>query len=820
ARLYLVKANIHIARTELDEVLDACINGLQMLDVNVPRKGGNLRVFIEFLRTNWYLRGKSLQDLNTLPEWEGPAGKYMGELLYLSLHPTYVSSPALYGTFCLKTLQVSLKKGVSTFAHLGFSTYGIFLGVGFNQFEKAHRFMEIGGSISERLKDQNSTSYSSRAFSKSFGGRMRDGFPWFEKAFRYSDERGLYREATEPLTLYGINQYHAGVPLDQVAANLRKYLSYARKSATEHLYNSILVVYYNVLRMQGRTDVILRDAKGGALDASRMQKILFETNYLTIRAYHNFMQMQQAYLLGESDRAYTLLKATLPIAHSVAGAFTSMEISFYHGLILASRLHASRGWRRRKFARQLRKIANKIGKWAQAAPANYAHREKMLRAELAFASGNTSQALALLDQAIAAASKDEFFQNAAIAQERAGQICLAQGKLEQAASYLNPALQGYQSWGAALKVQQMYMAYQLHLQAGTKPAILSRQQASSPLDTSPDVISLLKASRIISGEISLRGLLARLIRILIENAGAERGVLLIESEGELHIQVSGTANQEAIEIQENEEAEQVPRSIINFVSRSRKALLLDDAMHDPEFGHDPYIQEFQPRSVLCHPIVNQSKLSGILYLENNLTTGGFTRERLAVLDILAAQAAISIENALLYEDLEERVEVRTRELKKTLRFLQTTQDQLVQAEKLASLGQVTAGIAHEIRNPLNFVNNFSELSMELAEELEEVVAEIQDGTLKKATHATIQEYLEDLKNNAEKIRRHGKRAESIVQNMLLHAASGTGEQQWVDFNKLTKEYVLLAYHGIRGQKATFSCTIEFDLDEAVGKIQI
>jgi two-component system NtrC family sensor kinase len=179
----------------------------------------------------------------------------------------------------------------------------------------------------------------------------------------------------------------------------------------------------------------------------------------------------------------------------------------------------------------------------------------------------------------------------------------------------------------------------------------------------------------------------------------------------------------------------------------------------------------------------------------------------------AAQSAVAIQNARLFEN----VEIRTRELARSLADLRTAQDRLIQTEKLASLGQLTAGIAHEIKNPLNFVNNFSAVSVELIDELQEAVQSVQ---LDEKTRRDIAELSEMLRGNLDKVVQHGKRADSIVKNMLLHSRQGSGEHQPVDVNALVEESLNLAYHGARAEKQGFNITLERSFDPMAGNVDL
>ena len=191
----------------------------------------------------------------------------------------------------------------------------------------------------------------------------------------------------------------------------------------------------------------------------------------------------------------------------------------------------------------------------------------------------------------------------------------------------------------------------------------------------------------------------------------------------------------------------------------------------------------------------------------------FTSKQIELVQTFADQAAIAIENVRLFES----VEARTRELAKSLEDLRTAQDRLVQTEKLASLGQLTAGIAHEIKNPLNFVNNFSALSVELIDELRDALGR---RHLDSKLRAEIAEIADMLQGNLDKVVQHGKRADTIVKNMLLHSRQGSGEHRPVDINALVEESLNLAYHGARAEKQGFNITLERSFDPAAGEVDL
>jgi signal transduction histidine kinase len=237
-----------------------------------------------------------------------------------------------------------------------------------------------------------------------------------------------------------------------------------------------------------------------------------------------------------------------------------------------------------------------------------------------------------------------------------------------------------------------------------------------------------------------------------------------------------------------------------------------DVELDPEYHFGPAAKIGGYRAVLAVPLMRDGAIEGVLLLGRS-EPGPFTSRQIELVQTFADQAVIAIENARLFTQVQER----TKELSLSLDDLRTAQDRLVQTEKLASLGQLTAGIAHEIKNPLNFVNNFSALSAELVDELNDV---LKPAALDNKTREEIDELTHMLKGNLEKVVQHGKRADSIVKNMLLHSREGSGEHRPVDINAVVEESLNLAYHGARAERSGFNITLQRDLDPDAGMIDL
>jgi len=244
----------------------------------------------------------------------------------------------------------------------------------------------------------------------------------------------------------------------------------------------------------------------------------------------------------------------------------------------------------------------------------------------------------------------------------------------------------------------------------------------------------------------------------------------------------------------------------------RKPIQVPDLRNEPASPVNEIVLAEGYRSILIVPMLRPDHIVGGLVVRRK-TPGEFSKSTIDLLQTFADQSVVAIQNARLFES----VEARTRELGASLEDLRTTQDRLVETQKLASLGQLTAGIAHEIKNPLNFVNNFSGVSAELIDELREALGRT---TGDDKTRREIAELTDTLRDNLDKVVQHGKRVDAIVKNMLLHAREGSGEHRLVDANALVEESLNLAYHGARAEKQGFKINMERSLDPAAGQVDV
>lgn len=339
-----------------------------------------------------------------------------------------------------------------------------------------------------------------------------------------------------------------------------------------------------------------------------------------------------------------------------AARATPIEAShhFYHALTLTALYPDAPVSGQAQMARLLESELKKLKLWADNCPQNYCNRYALVLAEIARIEGRPAEAMDLYEEAIGSARDNGFVQQEALAFELAARFYATRGFETFAHAYLRNARDGYHRWGAEGKVRQLDEIY-----PQLRDDIIAPRSPTAIAETVEhlDLGTVIKVSEAVSGEIVLEKLINTLIRAAIEHAGAERGLLILQRGDEYRIEAEVRTSSNGVEVDQQQASvtgADLPESVFRYVVRTKESVLLPDASGQNPFSADDYIREHHARSVLCLPILKQTRLLGVLYLENNLTPYAFTPARMAILKLLASEAAISVENALLYRDLAER----------------------------------------------------------------------------------------------------------------------------------------------------------------------
>jgi signal transduction histidine kinase/FixJ family two-component response regulator len=429
---------------------------------------------------------------------------------------------------------------------------------------------------------------------------------------------------------------------------------------------------------------------------------------------------------------------TIPQIESSFGAslgqLTVIIFYFYDSLVRVAVYSEVSQSERQGILDRVKANQEKMQNWAEHAPMNFLHKFYLVEAELHRVLGEKLEAMEMYDKAIALAKENEYINEEALAYELAAKFYLLWGKETIAQLYMQKAHYAYQVWGAQRKVEDLEEKYPQLLtgtSAHSKTNTTVNQTTTTPTTTSHfrtstslDLATVMKAAQALSGEIVLSNLLSQLMKIAIENAGAEKGFLILDKSGKLLIEAQGNFDKNDVRVLRSipiDDSQELPISIIHYVEKTHENVVLKDASAPGIFATDNYIVNSKPKSVLCTPLIHQGKLLGILYLENNLTTDAFTSDRLEVLKLLSSQAAISIENARLYTDLEEalqnletKVEQRTLELQENNILLQQEIRERKRAEEAAQAAnraksEFLANMSHELRTPLNGILGYAQI---------------------------------------------------------------------------------------------------------------
>ncbi len=420
------------------------------------------------------------------------------------------------------------------------------------------------------------------------------------------------------------------------------------------------------------------------LDASRLEGHWFSEQYTLPRlagndmllSFYRSVQIALCYLFGDPEGAREHAVEALKTRHGLLPHYLYTKISFYGALayVAGSGNEAAR----QEQSEVLVVFEGELKTWAESAPMNYAHQYRLLLAEKCRLAGDHWPAVQHYEAAREGARTNGFVHDEALANELFGRFWLDQGNEGFASVCLAEALGCYRAWGAVAKADDLQARYAQLIVPSSVSVVKTGPDSVDPDVVAPtasilDLDSILKACHTLTGEIDLPKLLAKLIVIVIENAGAERGLLLLPEGDDWFIEAEGCIDSDHVTIERSDNvanSRRLPATIIHHVSRTREPAVLDDVLQDERFSRDPYVEQKRVRSALCLPLVNQGKLVSILYLENNLAPGVFSEERVELLDLLSSQMALALENARLYSRLEERIAQRTVDLTEAGRMLE------------------------------------------------------------------------------------------------------------------------------------------------------
>ncbi len=740
-----VKAyELRIKTCEVQRELLAAVNlgldALQILGVTLIDAPTSLDVQQAIATTASNLAGKEIADLINLPSITDANAQAALQLLATLVPAAYQSTPELFILMACQQVNLTIQYGNTPFSASGFADYGIIFSGLSQDIEASYKFGQLALKLLERIDDRNTRSqtlFKVSTFILPWKHSLRDAIPFLEDAYLSGLETGDLAHAGYAAAHKCQYSYWSGLELK----TLEQEMAYGSKAIAHINQETALkwnqIFHQTVLNLLGLAENPCR-LVGSAYDEAQFLPLHIQLNERTVVHYVLLNKLVLSYLFGQLPQAVEYAVSAKQYMDATRGWFTVPVFHFYDSLAHLALYPVSLPSQQQQILKRISQNQQKMRNWTVYAPINFQHKFDLVEAEQARTLGNYWQAMELYDQAIAGAKEHGYIQEEALANELAAQFYLSQGREKVAQIYLIEAYDGYLRWGATAKVKDLEGKYPqllsqpLKLANGVEPlsarTAVSRRSVSTEGSKAFDLETVMKASQALSGEIVLGELLRKLMQIVLENAGAEKGCLLLEKAGQLLIEASGGVNGDEMVTHSRREGHSdhinpdlLPLSVVNYVARMKEALVLCDASTEAIFAADPYIVVQKPKSVLCAPILHQAKLTGILYLENNLTTGVFTPDRLEVLQLLAAQAAISIENAHLYAELEEanrtleaKVARRTLQLEEKNLHLQQEIYERQRAEEAAQVAsraksEFLANMSHELRTPLNGILGYSQV---------------------------------------------------------------------------------------------------------------
>jgi predicted ATPase/signal transduction histidine kinase len=710
--------------------------GLEALELLGLPLGGEVtpeRIAAGFERFFQLLGDRPIEALADLPELTDPDHHAVMAVLTNVLSSAFISDQAYFALFSLEMVNLTLEHGNCDYSPFGYGCLAILFNAQLGRIDQAYATGMVGWKLQQRFglpTLQCKLEFMLGCFILPWKRDIDECLETLLQAHQTGTRLGDLVFAGYAMAIRFRYLYTAGRPLQGINEESLAFDPFVARLYGDYLAVGNLMMRHMRMALAGETAgpiSLSGDDFDEEANAAEWERKNVGLDIIVYQAY----KAQLHVMHGQHREAFELSERYAPYIVYQASMYDQLIYWIYRGVAAAALAVEGAEPGVELYAAALAGCRQQLDRWVASAPDNFTAPHLILEGAQARLDGHPVRAVRRYDAAAAAASGAGNLLLQALAHELAGQLYLDEGLQLEARAHLLACRGAYRRWGARAKVAQLDRAYpRLAVLDHGEPVIstgTSTSSGSSGSSTSSgstdhrsaalDLGTVIKAGEVIASEIVLDSLLTKLLAIAIENAGAQRGVLVLEREGRLTIEVARDGDETTVVSEVVDYSRRASATVINYVYRSEKSLVLSASTADQHFDGDPYLVENQTRSVLCIPLIAQAKLSGILYLENNLTEGAFTAERLETLQLLSTQMASALENARLYREIENEVAQRTEELRQTnqqlrqtLSELQSTQAQLLQSKKMADLGGLAAGVAHELNSPVGALTSSADVT--------------------------------------------------------------------------------------------------------------
>ncbi|HBB34966.1 MAG TPA: hypothetical protein DDZ80_19765 [Cyanobacteria bacterium UBA8803] len=677
-KVYEVKIQSYIAQSKLKEAIATALAVLNLLGVKFPQMLSSWHIWLSFWKTKLVLAGKRIENLIDLPKMTDPNKLAAMRILSSIVAAAYFAVPELMPLLVFKQVKLSVKYGNAPLSASAYASYGILLCDFGQDLDAGYRFSQLALQVLAQFQGQDNSGITDATKAKTLANVSFFARPWKEhlnstlqpllEAYSSGLETGDLEAAAYAAHNYCLHSYFAGKDLTKLQEDMTTYgdvLSQLKQERTlrmNKLYRQVIA------NLRGLTENPY-SLSGDLYDELKMLPQHQAANDLTAICVLHFNKLILFYLFESYHQAVENAAIAQKYLEGLRGTVIVPLFHFYDSLARLAVYPKVPPAQQKEILKKVNANQKKMQQWAQHAPMNHLHKFYLVESERYRVLGQLDRAAKFYDLAIERAKANEYLQEEALAYQLAAKFYLSQGKTTIARAYMQDARYSYLQWGAMAKVRDLEERYP-QLLVATKSGLDNNPITTSTTSTGSvaalDLATVMKASQAISGEIVLANLLTKFMEILIENAGAQKGFLILRSQtesgnegGKLLIEAEGSVDSGQVKVLQSipvgsNGAAPLAAAIVNYVARTKKTVVLNDAARAGSFINDTYIKKHQPKSILCCALLNQGKLIGIVYLENNLTTGAFTPDRLEVLKLLSSQAAIAIENAKLYSELRQR----------------------------------------------------------------------------------------------------------------------------------------------------------------------